>query len=340
MLNYPFPMSDGNGRLVILGGGFAGTSALNVVGRAILVDKNEYMTFTNKLVDVVEGKDPNVAVVKHRSVLVGEVKSIDLRSKVVKLKDRELKYDKLIIALGYEQDLAKIPGASKYAQRFLTLEDALSLRVKLPKVRKVIIVGGGALGVELAGVLTANQVTLLESRERILSFLSPTTSRFAEDTLLKRGVNVLKGVQVHEVKENSVETTEGEFQADLVVFSAGFVGPKILEESGLSTKGGRMLVDRYLRSIDDQDVFGAGDCANVKDGFIPMSAQVASQAGEVASLNALGQERPFTPVQRAIVLRIGNTYFGESGGRLITGPLARLIKDGATVLSMAKALRT
>jgi len=88
-----------------------------------------------------------------------------------------------------------------------------------------------------------------------------------------------------------------------------------------------MLVDEYLRSVDYDFVYGAGDCANFKNGFIPQSAQVASQAGSVAIKNAVEDDNiVFKPNQKAIVLKVGDEYIGLFKDSVIKGALSKLVK--------------
>ena len=86
-----------------------------------------------------------------------------------------------------------------------------------------------------------------------------------------------------------------------------------------------MLVDDYLRSIDFDDVYGAGDCMTTKS-FVPMSAQVAVQSGRTAMLNAMGREEKFQYRQMAVILRVGREYFGDFMGKFVKGSLAELAK--------------
>ncbi|MEM3911984.1 MAG: FAD-dependent oxidoreductase [Saccharolobus sp.] len=162
-----------------------------------------------------------------------------------------------------------------------------------------------------------------------MPYLSQEFSKKAQSVLEEKGVNIILKAKVEEVKENEIITTQGIIKTDYSIFSAGFSGPKIIKELGLSNKNGRMLVDKFLTSIDFDYVYGAGDCANFKEGFIPQSAQIALQAGEIAIKNALGHEIEFKPNQKAIVLKIADKYLGEIKGTVINGSIAALIKSFA-----------
>ncbi|QKQ99176.1 FAD-dependent oxidoreductase [Metallosphaera tengchongensis] len=312
-------------RTVILGGGFAGMSALNQNRSAVVIDSKEYFLLTHRLVDVIETGNPSLAAIPYpRGVIRSKVVGIDFKSKVVKTTSGIYSYDKLIIALGYEQDATKIRGN---VQKLETLEDALEIRSKLPKIKSVAVLGGGTLGVELAGALRGmgKEVHLIEAQERLLSFMTKESSQFAESRLREMGVNVHLGTKVESFNAGILTTTKGEFKAEMAIMAVGFRGPKLIEDLGLTNKNGRMVVDDYLMSVDHEDVFGAGDSMTTK-GFVPMSAQVAVQSGKLAMSNAMGGSEKFQYKQVAIVLRIGSEYFGDFMGKFVRGSMAELAK--------------
>jgi NADH dehydrogenase len=313
-------------RTVILGGGFAGISAFLKNTNSIVIDNKDYFVLTHKLVDVIETGDPSVAKIKYPNrFLKAYVRNVDFKRKKIITDVGDIDYDKLIISLGYEQDLSKIKGN---VFKLENVDDAMKIREKLNEVNSVAILGGGTLGVELAGTLKSmgKKVYLIEAQQRLLSFMSKESSNFALDTLKNIGVNVLLNTKVYDVKD-VIETSSGEIKADLTILTAGFKGPSIISEIGLSNINGRMLVDEYLKSVDYDDVYGAGDCMTIKNSFVPMSAQVAVQSGETAMLNLLGRDNKFRYKQIAVILRIGNTYFGDVFGKFVEGKIAELAKN-------------
>ncbi|MEL9970346.1 MAG: FAD-dependent oxidoreductase [Metallosphaera sp.] len=312
-------------RLVVLGGGFAGLSALNTYRDAIVVDSKEYFLLTHRLTDVIETGDPSLATIPYpKAVVQAKVVTVDFKDKIVKTSKGNIKYDKLIISLGYEQDTGRVKGT---IQKLENLNDALEIRSKLPRVKNVAILGGGTLGVELAGSLRemGKNVYLIEQQDRLLSFMSKDSSNFAIQRLTELGVNVFLGTKVDEISGEVLKTNKDEIKVDLTILAAGFRGPSIINDLGLSNRNGRMLVDEYLKSIDKDDVYGAGDSMTTK-GFVPMSAQVAVQSGAIAVQNAIGRDVKFTYKQVAIVLRIGSEYFGDMMGKFVRGPMAELAK--------------
>ncbi|AWS00153.1 NAD(P)/FAD-dependent oxidoreductase [Metallosphaera hakonensis] len=312
-------------RLVVLGGGFAGLSALNFYKDAIVIDSKEYFLLTHRLTDVIETGNPSLASIPYpKGVIKARVLGVDFKSKVVRTTQGHIGYDKLIISLGYEQDTTRVKGN---IQKLENLEDALTIRAKLSQVRSVAVLGGGTLGVELAGSLRemGKNVYLIEFQDRLLSFMSKEASQFAEKKLRDMGVNVMLKTKVEEVKGEILKTDKDEIKVDMSIAAAGFRGPRLVEDLGLTNKNGRMLVDDYLRSVDFEDVYGSGDCMTTKT-FVPMSAQVAVQSGKTAAENALGGDTRFSYKQVAVVLRIGPEYFGDMMGKFVKGSMAELAK--------------
>ncbi|AHC51899.1 pyridine nucleotide-disulfide oxidoreductase [Sulfolobus acidocaldarius SUSAZ] len=308
-------------RVVILGGGFAGLSALKTYRDAILIDEKNYFVLTHRLVDVVRTGNPEIAKLPYRKVLRATVKSVDFKEKKVITTEGTILYDKLIITLGYSQRL--IPGSEKLEN----IEDALRIREKLRKERKVAVLGGGALSVELAGHARelGKEVYLVEERDKLLGFMSKDSSEYAKRRLEEMGVNLYLKTKVEGIDNGTLVTTNGNLKVDLVISGVGFKGPEIISRLRLTNINSRMLVNEYLRSEDFEDVYGAGDCATTKS-FIPMSAQVAVQAGERAMLNAIGNEDKFRYKQLAVIVKIGSESFGDFMGRFVRGDMAELAK--------------
>jgi len=329
-------------RIVVIGGGFAGISAKAINKEAIVIDEREYFELTPKLVNFIEGEGAETALIPRNVDLKEKVRKIDFKERTVETQSKNIKYDKLIIAIGYEQDLSRIKGAERYSLKYEGFRDAMKLKDKVKSVNSLIIAGGGPLGIELAGsIVKANskvKVKLIEAEDRLLPFLSPETSRYALKLLEEIGVEVELKTSIEEIVEGGALTSKGLIKGELVVFAGGFKGNSLIREWDLSSKNDRMLVNEYLMSVDYEDVFGAGDCATFKNGFIPQSAQIASQSGEVAMRNALskGELIKFRPKTRAIVLRVGDKYFGELEGKFIKGNTAKLIKNVAIELTKSK----
>ena len=137
--------------------------------------------------------------------------------------------------------------------------------------RHLVVVGGGAAGVETALNVTARpdlpalRVTVLEPGERLLSSLPARVATWAHRVLRERGADVRFGARVEHADVDGVRLEGGEaVEADAVLWATGSVGPRFLGESGLPVTDKQFVrVERSLRSLGDPLVFVAGDGAAV-----------------------------------------------------------------------------
>ena len=180
---------------------------------------------------------------------------------------RELAYDTLVLALGSTSNFFNTPGAAEHAVTLDTTENAEQFRltmlktmaqVDLAKVRDpsarldLVIVGGGATGVELAVELVEAShvvsayglpnfraerdlaITLVEGAPRILSALPEKISVAATRRLTEMGIRVETSCRVSEVTDSTVRTADGrEIPAQLCMWAAGIQGPALLADLGL-----------------------------------------------------------------------------------------------------------
>jgi NADH:ubiquinone reductase (H+-translocating) len=187
---------SGGPAVLVIGGGFAGMSALQVLARSradvTLLDRNVYSTFQPLLYEVATAgltsadvAYPLWSATSRRGARFrnGELASLDLDRQVATLKTgEELSYDYLIIATGVSAAFYGVPGAAEHSMSLYTRRDAIALRNELltalerrnegladPQLA-VTIVGGGATGVELSG-------TLAELRNVALPAIFPEIDR-------------------------------------------------------------------------------------------------------------------------------------------------------------------
>lgn len=250
---------------------------------------------------------------------------------------RQLPYDQLVIAVGSTAHHFNVPGAAehtlslnrpadaeRFRQRMLKLLSAAELRKSAGKEGQVriVIIGGGATGVELAAELREAsvvhshygyrrldphrdvQITLLEGAPRILAPLPEKVSEAATRLLRERHVRVETGCKVERITDQQVEDASGRvFEADLVVWAAGIKAPEVLATLGLPTsRSGQLLVTDRLLVQGQTDIYALGDCAacpTAGGGWVPPRAQAAHQQASylVSALTrrAKGQAAPDKP---------------------------------------------
>ncbi|MFF4597358.1 NAD(P)/FAD-dependent oxidoreductase [Amycolatopsis sp. NPDC001319] len=337
-------MSGEPTRVVIVGGGFAGFNAARALRRAlprkadveiVLVNRTDYFLYLPLLPEVAAAVvDPRRVTVPIPGTLpgvrlaLGEVTAIAPDKDSLSYTDpegraHELRYDRLILAVGSVNKLLPIPGVAEHAHGFRGVAEALYLRdhvirqVELadatddPDERAArctfVVVGAGYTGTEVAaqGPLFTQAVArrhpelsgqkmrwlLLDLAPKVLPELDPRLSRAADRVLRKRGVEVLTGTSVSEATTDGVRLTTGEFvPTRTIAWCVGVRPDPLVHGAGFETQKGRLVVDTTLAVPGQSRVFACGDAAAVPDVTRPgevtaMTAQHASRQGTLAGRN-------------------------------------------------------
>lgn len=226
---------------------------------------------------------------------------------------RSIAYDTLVLALGSVVSDCCVPGVSTHAQRLDGAGDARRFHRQLLAACAraeaapegpidVVVVGGGATGVELTAELheavrgiarygarlaaqaQAVRLHLVEAGPRLLAGLPDDVARTVHADLLQLGVRVRLGSAVAEVSADHVRLAGGEvLPAELTVWAGGIQGPPVLQRmDGLELSAdGRLVVTPTLQTSIDARIFAFGDCAHCVPqgarGPVPPRAQVAQQ---------------------------------------------------------------
>ena len=207
-------------------------------------------------------------------------------------------YDHLVLAAGSKTNRGMIPG-SEYAFTFKTLADALLLRnhvierferadVETDAQRKAqlltfVVIGGGLVGVELLGELTAFvdgitplyehvdrgevRFVLLQGGDRLMPEIDPAMAGYGARVLAgRRGVDLRTDTWVRAIEPGKVHLAEKTIAADTVVLAAGNVPNPVV--TGLPVdkdRSGRIVVEPTLRCPSHPEVWALGDCASTPD---------------------------------------------------------------------------
>lgn len=321
--------SSKTNQYVIIGGGIAGVSAAETIfaqepdSEIILICGEANlpyfrMNLTRYLAGELEASSlplhpEDWYPSKHITLMLETyVETIDAEAHLVNLHDgRSIHYDKLILATGASPNVPPIPGVQTAGvQTLRTIEDANKILEASANKADVICIGGGLLGLEVAGAIanSGGKVTVLEAMPWLLPRqLDEPASKNLQARIEALGVKVIVGIKTQGIlgdqQVTSVLLEDGrELPADLVVISAG-VRPNIGLACQVGAAANRgILVDSKMRT-SVEDILAAGDnCeyeGQVYGLWVPAKAQ-----GRIAGLTAVGLDDAFDATPPSARLKV------------------------------------
>ncbi len=210
-------------------------------------------------------KDNNVEFVQAKATAINTEKK-----EVVLDKGEALAYDKLVVATGAKLRKLTIPGADLDGVYYLkTLAEAEALKAAMQTSRRMVVCGGGYIGLEVAASArqAGLEVTVIEQGERLMQrVVSPETSSYYETLHKENGVSIRCNKTVTEFIGDTgikkVVCADGEeFEADLVVVGIGVIPEtELAETAGVDIDNG-ITVNAYCQTNID-NIYAMGDCAN------------------------------------------------------------------------------
>ncbi|WP_127468682.1 NADH oxidase [Melissococcus plutonius] len=228
-----------------------------------------------------------------------DVENIDVENRQVTAKDLKsgkketVSYDKLVMTTGSWPIVPPIKGID--AKNILLCKNYNQANVIIDQAKdakKVVIVGGGYIGIELveAFVESGKEVTLIDGLERILNkYLDKPLTDILENELVERGVNLALGETVQEFVANAdgkiqkVVTSTKEFEADMVIMCVGFKpNTNLLKGKVDMLPNGAIKVNEYMQT-SQPEIFAAGDSTVVHynpsktDNYIPLATNAVRQ---------------------------------------------------------------
>ena len=204
-------------------------------------------------------------------ILGKRAESIDTILKEITLSDEnKIRYDQLIIATGSRVRKLNVPGSDKKGIYYLRdLDDANALKQRLKKNKKMVIVGAGYIGLEVASVAASLgvEVTVIEMANRVMNrTVDPIISSYYQKLHESNGVKIHldNGLKAFEGGDsvNTVLCSDGlMLEADLVVIGAGVLpNQEIAIEAGLECNNGIMVNE--FGETSTAHVYACGDCTN------------------------------------------------------------------------------
>jgi NADH dehydrogenase len=316
-------------------------------------------------------------------LILGEVDGVDLAKGQVRWTDPEdragqIGYDRLVLAAGSVNKLLPIPGVAEHAHGFRGIPEALYLRDHMTRQIELadgtddleeraarstfVVVGAGYTGTEVAGqgvlytgLLYSRHPRLGEQRprwllldvgKRVLPELDERLSRAADRVLRQRGVDVRLGMSVQVATHEGVRLTDGSFvPTRSLIWCVGVRPDPLVDQLGLQTVKGRLVVDEYLNVPGHPQVYACGDAAAVPDltrpgQVTPMTAQHAQRQGRrvahnIAASYGQGRRRPYKHHDLGFVVDLGGAQAAANPLRVpLTGLPAKAVARGYHLLSL------
>jgi NADH dehydrogenase len=338
-------------RIIVVGGGFGGVAATRHLEKLFrgqrnvditLVSRDNFFVLTPLLFEACSGTlelrhcaQPIRPALRQARFVEATVQRVDVERRVVYATPPEgapyeLPYDHVVVALGATTNERLIPGSST-AFTFKTMADALVLRNHLierferadavsdPVDRRryltIVVIGGGLVGVELLGELTAfaddilryyprlqrDEVRfhLFEAGKRILPEIDETLADTATSVLRGRGADIRASTPVRSIEPGRVHLTDETIDAGTIVLAAGIVPNAVAAGIPVAHDArSRIAVDATMRSTSHPDVWALGDCAAIPgpDGHpYPALAQHATREARQVARNVAAAARGHEP---------------------------------------------
>ena len=266
--------------------------------------------------------------------LYHEVIRISPKRKVIVVKSlennkrKEISYDTLILALGEKPVIPDVMGIKNFLGKGVftlkTMEDAERIIHFLKKCKKALVVGGGAIGLEVGFALREQNmdVSVVEESPSLLpNTLDEEMAKIVEAHLKERGIKIflnskLEGIIGNEKIEGAI-VDGNEIKTDLIFLAAGAKPDLELVRNVLKTDEKGIAVNENMET-SLSDIFAVGDCVNIFSSSLDEKrpAQVATQAmkqGMVAGINAAGGSAKYTGSKSTVVNVIGDLEVAATG---------------------------
>ena len=218
-------------------------------------------------------------------------------------------YDKLILATGASARRLNLPGCELPGVHYLrTIDDVLTIREQVARGRRMVIVGAGYIGLEVAAVAATLglEVTVVEMQDRVMKrVVSPQVSHIYEQVHREHGVELLLNAGLErflgEERVNGLKLADGrEVPADLVVVGIG-IQPNVAlaEDAGLEIEDGIVVDDRCRTA--DPDIYAVGDCTFHPNALLGRSIRLESvhnalEQARTAATNLCGEEMRYADI--------------------------------------------
>lgn len=290
------------------------------------------------------------------NVVLDTIENIDFKNKIAAGKSGKYPFDYLVLAAGSTPTYFGIPGAEEYSFKLWSYGDAVKLKDHIhntfrkaaiepdieakKRMLSFYIVGAGFTGVEMAGELAEYVPILCDKYEidrrlvtifdvdvlpRTVPILPEKLSDKVEERLKRMGVTCILNTGVCAIGPDFIETKTGDsctrHIAGTVVWAAGIKGSDITDEAAKSLQSvnrGRIKVDSYLRSLDDEHIYVIGDnmfyIPEGEERPVPQMVENCEHSAATAAKNIYcaitgkGEMMPYKPSFHGVMVSVGGRY--------------------------------
>ncbi|MDY6761801.1 MAG: FAD-dependent oxidoreductase [Candidatus Nanohaloarchaea archaeon] len=288
--------------IVVAGGGIAGLEAALRLDRRTaceitVVDPGTATTFYPSLHRVLQGKPIDAVSIDFDAVFDGrdidhvqeEVAGMAPEERRLELAAGSLDFDKCVVTVGARTSYGSIEGGCNvHDLRFRDDTEAVAEAVENGAVDRIVVVGGGATGVEAAASLYEASdglerfdIALLEGENRLLPQFDPSLGQIVETAYRRRGIDIRTEAFVERIRADGVVLQDGEdVSSDVTVWAGGIEPRPVIQEFGLEYTDDGIPVDEHMRAADD--VYVAGDAASY-DGKVNRAFYAIGEAKTAAA---------------------------------------------------------
>lgn len=369
-------------KIVILGAGYGGIITSKKLEKLLksgeadvtLINKHEYHYITTQLHKTGAGtaadrqiamEIPELINQEKTNFIKGSVTGVDVKEQAVHLEDGQtVKYDYLLIALGFDIETFGIPGIKEHAFAIRSFRSTKAIYNQItrqlnqykedkdPSRLTFVVAGGGFTGIEMLGELAEGlpklckkydvpfedvKIVAVEAAPSVIPFFPKESIQYTTEVLEKFNIKMYMSTKILEcTPEKVVLENNIEIPTRTLIWSCGVKGNPIVQNCGLPVEKGKLPVDSTLRVKGTKNIFSIGDCSLfMKDekNALPPTAQVALQEADVCAINIVatlrgGSLKAFEYHHKGSVASIGNfAAVGKVGNFRLSGLFGAFMKQ-------------
>jgi NADH dehydrogenase FAD-containing subunit len=337
-------------KIIVIGGGFAGSFVAKKLERkfnVVLIDSKDYFEFTpgilRTIVDLKHMKKIQILhkdYLKKTKIVVGSVLSIG--EKFVIVKNKKILFDYLTICSGSSYNS---PFKEKNVVKVTRAKNLKENNNRLVKSDKIIIIGGGLVGVELASEICTfykdKEIFLIHSQNRLIERMSEKSSEYAEKFLKEHGVKIIYNEKI--ISQNGkffLSNKKNKFFADMAFLCTGIISNFSFMEKNFKKElsdSKNIIVNSFLQIPGHENIFVAGDITLMKE---EKTAQNAKRQANIVVKNIIALEnkknlKNYSSKKTPLVISLGK-YDGilSTENFTITGIIPAILKSLIEKLEM------